>query len=197
MNTLWQTDGQLHGCNTDGVGLVMDLQRLDMPLDGANLLIAGAGGAARGVIGPLLGAGAAQITVVNRTEARAHDLIDSWASVHPEDQPRLKAGGFDHAATLTRADLIINATSSSLQDAPLPLPAEVFRPLVAVYDMMYGAAPTAFMSQATAAGCSKIADGLGMLVGQASESFYLWHGLRPNIGPVIADIRLQLKAAVR
>lgn len=197
VNTLWVHDGQPHGCNTDGIGLVMDIKRLGMPLAGAHVLILGAGGAARGVIGPLLAADAAHITVINRTEARAHALIENWVSAHPKDHHRLQAGSFGQAPKLDRAELIINATSSSLQGDQLPLSDEVFEPTAGVYDMMYGQEPTAFMRQAQAAGCPNVADGLGMLVGQASESFYLWHGLRPNIEPVIAAIRLQLQAAVR
>ena len=197
VNTLWLDDGQLHGCNTDGVGLVNDLIRLDMPVKGARVLMVGAGGAARGVLGPLLKAGVAHIHVVNRNTARAQSLLDAWVLAHPQDTDKLQAGGFDQVANLAKPDLIINATSSSLQNEELPLPASVFGSQVCAYDMMYGDQPTAFMQQAQQAGSHQVADGLGMLVGQASESFLIWHGCQPNIEPVITQIRAQIKASVR
>ena len=192
VNTLWQHDGVLHGCNTDGIGLVMDLRRLNMPLDGAKLLIAGAGGAARGVLGPLLAAGVAHITVVNRTAERAQDLISHWVASHPQDQTKLAWSSYDQASDLIGCELIINATSSSLQGEPLPIPPTLFGSGVCAYDMMYGKEPTAFMRQAKDGGCLHVADGLGMLVGQASESFHIWHGQCPNIEPVVTQLRAQL-----
>lgn len=197
VNTLWQSAGQMHGCNTDGVGLVNDLQRLGMPLDGARLLILGAGGAARGVLGPLLDAGAAHISVLNRTPDRALSLIDNWSQAHPGDLNRLLGGGFDRAHEFERPAVIINATSSSLQGASLPLPDDMFGADVCAYDMMYGKEPTAFMQHAMACGCQQVADGLGMLVGQAGESFRLWHGKQPAIDAVVAQIRAQLDGSVR
>jgi len=197
VNTLWLEDNQLHGCNTDGVGLVADLMRLDMPVHGARILMLGAGGAARGVLGPLLDAGVAHIHVLNRTAARAQSLIDAWTQAHPQDADRLKADGFDQVSDCVAPDLVINATSSSLQDEQLPLPASVFGPRVCAYDMMYGDKPTSFMRQAQQAGSRQVADGLGMLVGQAGESFRIWHGCQPSIEPVIEQIRAQIKASVR
>jgi len=197
VNTLWLDDGQLHGCNTDGVGLVADLTRLEMPVRGARILLVGAGGAARGVLGPLLDAGVTHILVANRTASRAQSLLDAWTQAHPQDADRLQAAGLDQVADDAAPDLIINATSSSLQDEKLPLPASLFGPQVRAYDMMYGDKPTSFMQQAQQAGSHQVADGLGMLVGQAGESFRIWHGCQPRIEPVIDQIRTQLKASVR
>lgn len=197
VNTLWVANDCIHGCNTDGVGLVTDLRRLNMPLDGACLMILGAGGAARGVLGPLLAAGAAHITVLNRTAQRAHDLIDAWVLTHQNDKPKLLSGGFEDVNDRPAPDLVINATSSSLQGQTLALPAALWASNACAYDMMYGAQPTAFMRQAHEAGSRQIADGLGMLVGQASESFRLWHGKTPAIEPVVSQIRAELRTHVR
>lgn len=197
VNTLWIANEQIHGCNTDGVGLVTDLKRLSMPVNGANLMILGAGGAARGVLGPLLAAGAAHIAVLNRTAQRARDLIENWLLTHPNDKLKLQSGGFEGDTDWPAPDLVINATSSSLQGEALALPAALWSSNASAYDMMYGAQPTTFMQQAHEAGSRQIADGLGMLVGQASESFRLWHGKTPAIEPVVSQIRAQLRTHVR
>lgn len=202
VNTLWTTRGEIHGCNTDGVGLVNDLKRLSMPLADAKVLLVGAGGAARGVIGPLLAAGCQHIRVINRTAARAQELVGDWIKGHPNAKSRLSAGPLPDAATPTEVpvkgfDLIINATASSLQGEALALPDALFGPAVHAYDMMYGGQLTTFLKQAKHAGCIDIADGLGMLVGQAAESFKLWHGQTPDTIPVIEQIREQLETTVR
>lgn len=201
-NTLWMAQGQLHGCNTDGVGLVNDLKRLAMPLAGAHILLIGAGGAARGVLGPLLDAGCAHIHIVNRGAARAHELVNHWVDCYPGQAQRLSASGFaelDQANNTDqkRFELMINATASSLQGESLPVPSRLFGSDIAVYDMMYGKGLTAFLQQARQAGSVKLADGLGMLVGQAAESFRIWLGQMPNPEPVIAKIRAQLETPVR
>lgn len=197
VNTLWQQDGSIHGCNTDGVGLVNDLARLNMPLAQAHVLLIGAGGAARGVLGPLLDAGCAHLRVINRTRDRAEQLIEHWGANHTADRQRLGAGGLTDPMPATRWQLIINATASSLHGQSLTLPDTLFGPDVHVYDMMYGSEPTLFLRQAQKAGSKHVADGLGMLVAQAAESFRIWHGKRPDIGPVIDRVRRQLQSAVR
>lgn len=199
-NTLWVADGLLRGCNTDGVGLVNDFKRLAVPLKDANILMLGAGGAARGVIGPLLAAGCKHIHVVNRTAARAHELASDWGAAHPEPTQRLTAGGLHElhhylpSAKTDKPDVIINATSSSLRGDALALPATLFGPDVAAYDMMYASGLTTFLQQAKSAGSTCLADGLGMLVEQAAESFRIWHGQTPATETVIAQIRAQLDA---
>lgn len=202
VNTLWMANGHLHGCNTDGVGLVNDLKRLSMRLTDARVLLIGAGGAARGVIGPLLDAGCRHLLVVNRTAERAHELVGDWLDKHTTHARHLAANSLSSldepgARPHEHFDLIINATASSLQGDTLTLPSTLFGPAVAAYDMMYGGALTPFLKQAKDAGSVHLADGLGMLVGQAAESFRIWLEHTPDPEPVITQIRAQLESAVR
>ncbi|CUK17753.1 Shikimate dehydrogenase [Achromobacter sp. 2789STDY5608615] len=194
VNTLSWRDGAWHGCNTDGVGLVSDLLRLGVRLSGASVLLVGAGGAARGVLQPLAQAGCARIHIVNRTAARALELAEGWRETGAEPQTRVTAGGLADAALPGGWNLVVNATASGLQDAAPDLPAGLYAEGAAAYDMMYGAQPTAFMRQAREDGAALTADGLGMLVGQAAESFFIWHGVRPGPAPVLAALREALMA---
>ena len=189
VNTLaWQTDGSVLGDNTDGAGLVRDLEHnLQRPLAGRRILLLGAGGAARGALPSLAAAGPAAIVVANRTHGRAVALAADFA-----DRAPVEAQAFD---VLEGAfDLVINATSASIEDAVPPVPARVIGGGTLCYDMMYGAEPTAFLRWAVPAGAGAVADGIGMLVEQAAESFALWRGLRPETGPVLAALRAQLAA---
>lgn len=189
VNTLWIENGALHGCNTDGVGLVSDLLRLGSTLRNADILLIGAGGAARGVMGPLLATGCAHLRVVNRTASRALELIQAW----PEDRSRLSAGGLGDARHAAQGwSIVINASASSLSDQAPALPDGLYAENSLAYDMMYGAQPTAFMRQAANDGATHISDGLGMLVGQAAESFKIWHGVTPDVVPVLAQVRAEL-----
>lgn len=191
VNTLWCRDGRLHGCNTDGVGLLRDLQRLGAPLAGARILLVGAGGAARGALGPLLAAGCAQLRVVNRTAARAHELV---AAFRPgAGHTLLQAGGNDDAGQEQGWNLVINATASGLQDAAPVLPGLRYAAGALAYDMVYGSQPTPFMREAMELGAAA-ADGLGMLVEQAAESFHIWRGVRPETAPVLASLRAEISA---
>ncbi|MCP1405767.1 shikimate dehydrogenase [Achromobacter insolitus] len=194
VNTLSWRDGAWHGCNTDGVGLVSDLLRLGLRLTGASVLLVGAGGAARGVLQPLAEAGCARIHIVNRTAAKAEALAASWRDSGVSPQTAVTGGSLADAALAGGWNLVINATASGLQDAAPDLPPGLYAPGATAYDMMYGAQPTAFMKQAEADGAALTADGLGMLVGQAAESFYIWHGVRPDPAPVLAALREALKA---
>ncbi len=194
VNTLWMRDDALHGCNTDGIGLVSDLVRQGIKLEGARLLMIGAGGAARGVVGPLLEAGCARLHIVNRTARRAHDLLEGWTRQDGSPEPRLTAGGLSEAPTPGGWDVVINASASSLGDRAPEVPAGLYAPNAWAYDMMYAAKPTAFMLQALEDGAQQVSDGLGMLVGQAAESFWIWHGVRPDVAPVLAAIRQELTA---
>ncbi|MCO5101488.1 MAG: shikimate dehydrogenase [Burkholderiaceae bacterium] len=191
VNTLRFDDGAAGawGDNTDGAGLVRDLgERLGFALRGRAVLLLGAGGAARGVVGPLLDAGAARLVVANRSRANAERLVEKFATraVHPVFVP-LDAiePGFD---------LIVEASGSGLRDEPVPLADEVFAAATLAYDLFYAAAPTAFVRQARAAGCRRADDGLGMLVEQAAESFFAWHGARPQTEPVYRALREALQA---
>ena len=196
VNTLWMKNNVLHGCNTDGVGLVTDLARLGVPFKQARILIIGAGGAARGVLGPILDTDCAHLRIVNRTEARATELIRSWQQTHPEATQRLSSGALDDAQHKNGWDLVINASASSLGDTAPQLPEGLYAPGALAYDMMYGARPTPFMLQAIAQGAHRSSDGLGMLVAQAAESFYIWHGIKPDIKPVLEAIRAELDASI-
>jgi shikimate dehydrogenase len=192
VNTLWMRQGVLHGCNTDGVGLVADLKRLGVRCEGARILLVGAGGAARGVLGPLLETGCARLHVVNRTAERAHTLVAEWQAATSIALQVLSAGRLTEALDPIGWDLVINASASSLTGETPELPTGIYASGAWAYDMMYGAKPTPFMIQAKKEGASQISDGLGMLVGQAAESFFLWHGKRPDVQPVLAALRAEL-----
>ena len=183
VNTLSFADGAIHGDNTDGAGLVRDLtHNQGVDLAGKRLLLLGAGGAARGVILPLLEARPAALTLANRTEEKAFRLALEFAG---KADALPEACGFEQLAGQT-FDVVINATSAGLSDTPLPLPPHLFAPHAVAYDMVYGR-ETPFMKQARTAGC-RVADGLGMLVEQAAEAFFLWRGMRPQTGPVLAAL---------
>lgn len=189
-NTLWLENGQLHACNTDGIGLVNDLTRLGFAPANQRILLIGAGGAAKGVLLPLLEAGAAHIRVINRSSLKAHALVEHIALLQPNYAARLDAGDLD--TTNGVWDIIINATSSSLdQKNPLNQPIECSQHSLA-YDMMYGAEPSIFMKDCVTYGATQCADGLGMLVSQAAQSFFIWHGLQPDTEPVLHDLRQRL-----
>ena len=193
VNTLmFDADGIL-GDNTDGAGLVRDLvANLQCPLVGRRVLLLGAGGAARGALLPLLQAGPASLTLANRTEAKAHALTDAFRQYAP--------GTTLHASTFAglagqQFDVVINATSASLAAEAPPLPAGIYAPDALAYDMMYGSSETAYLRAAREAGVKHLADGLGMLIEQAAESFALWRGVRPHTAPVLAELRRELAAA--
>ncbi|WP_445396087.1 shikimate dehydrogenase [Zobellella sp. An-6] len=181
-------DGRWLGDNTDGAGLVLDLQRLEVPLNGARILLLGAGGAARGALGPLLAERPAELVVANRTRARAGELAARFSSHGNIISAPLKAPG-------SGFDVIINSTSASLQGEQLALKAGVCHSETRVYDMMYGREETVFLSWARALGLRYRYDGLGMLVGQAAESFYLWRKVRPDMMSVLTALRAKLESA--
>ena len=198
VNTLvFGADGIL-GDNTDGAGLVRDIEaNLGIALAGQRILLLGAGGAARGVIVPLLAGRPASLFIANRTadkaEALAREFADLGTTMEAEAGPRVDAGNFAETAGL-RFDLVINATSASLSGASLPLPAGIFAPGSLAYDMIYGKGETPFLAQARQQGAARLADGLGMLVEQAAEAFLVWRGVRPETAPVLAELRRQLTA---
>jgi shikimate dehydrogenase len=185
VNTLSFGDDAISGDNTDGVGLVRDLAiNLKFAVRGARVLLMGAGGAAYGVCGPLLAEHPATLVVANRTRARAVELAVRFSRLFPASA--VTGTGYDELAGST-FDLVINATSTGLADAMPALPANVFAPAALAYEMMYGKT-TPFLELAAQSGVSA-ADGLGMLVEQAAESFFIWRGVRPQTGPVIALLR--------
>ena len=195
VNTLVVREDGLFGDNTDGAGLIADLRgRLGFDLRGRSVLLLGAGGAARGVIMALLQAGAAALTVANRTPARAQELAEQFNSSQASVQQglaQIRPVALDAAS---EADVVINTTSSGVLNAPLTLPAGLFRHCAMAYDCVYGAHPTAFLRQAGDGGAGALSDGLGMLVEQAAESFLIWRGVRPLTAPVLTMLQAALAA---
>jgi shikimate dehydrogenase len=186
VNTLSFRDGEVGGDNTDGAGLVRDLQvNLGCAVRGRRVLLMGAGGAAYGVCGPLLDEEPSALVVANRSLDKALALCEHFRSVIPR-AGRLAAVAYP-ALQGERFDLVINATSAGLADAMPPLPAGLFSSGAWAYDMVYGKA-TPFLEFAQREG-ARTADGLGMLVEQAAESFQVWRGVRPQTGPVIELLR--------
>ena len=194
VNTLQQgKNGQLYGDNTDGVGLLRDLQQLrGQSLQGQRVLLLGAGGAARGAVQPLLEAQIDQLWIANRTPEKAQQLIAAFT----QDAAQTHLQSSDWAGLTGQSfDWVINATSASLEGALPPLPEGLFKANALAYDMMYAAQPTPFMRWAAQAGASQTSDGLGMLVEQAAEAFFLWRQVRPDTDSVKQRLRQQLSAA--
>ena len=182
VNTLAFDGARIFGDTTDGVGLVRDIgTNLGVEIAGARVLIAGAGGAARSVLPPLLEARPEAVIVVNRTPERAVELERQFGG-------RVQAVAF---AMLPRQpfDIVINATSAGLAGELPPLEAGVFARGALAYDMTYGKGAAAFLMLAREAGATRLVDGLGMLVEQAAESFCIWRGVRPDTAPVLASLR--------
>ena len=178
---------QIYGDNTDGVGLVRDLtNNLGFSLAGKKVLLVGAGGAARGVIEPLLNAGIAQLKIANRTPEKAQQLVKIFHGLQPKTQ--LSSSNWA-ALEANQFNLIINATSSSLAGDLPPLPDHLFSKQSLAYDLMYSQQPTPFMLWAKQQGATQIADGLGMLVEQAAEAFFLWRQVRPATQVVLQKLR--------
>jgi shikimate dehydrogenase len=184
VNTLSFTDGKIFGDNTDGAGLVRDLQcNLQTPLTGRRILLLGAGGAARGALGPLLETQPALLCLANRTAAKATGLAQQFAALGP-----IRGCGFTALAG-EAFDVVINATAASLSGEVPPLPDGIFAADALAYDMMYGQGDTPFLAEARRRGVRHLADGLGMLVEQAAEAFFVWRGVRPQTQPVRDALR--------
>lgn len=177
------------GDNTDGAGLCKDIvDNLNVPLAAARVLVLGAGGAARGVIAPLLAASPECLAIANRTHAKADEISGQFKDLGP-----IEAVSLDGLAGRS-FDIVINATSASLADSIPLIPPSCFRSGGLAYEMMYGKGVTPFMALAISAG-ARTADGLGMLVEQAAESFFIWRGIRPATTGVMAELRDQLSRA--
>ena len=186
VNTLTLLEsGLVRGDNTDGLGLVADLQRNFGSLVGKRVLLLGAGGAARGCILPMLNAGIAELSIHNRTHEKAAVLAELFAEY----------GNISAVATddLTASfDIIINSTSSSLSGDIPQIPTSVIDAKTSCYDMMYSKQITSFNSWASSLGANKVVDGLGMLVGQAAKSFELWRGVKPEVSSALDALRIKL-----
>ena len=186
VNTLRFDGDVILGDNTDGAGLVADIVRnAGVAVAGKRVLLLGAGGAARGVVLPLLQEQPAEIFIVNRTVATAARLVEQFQDAVPAGCA-LRAGGFEQPDGVF--DIVINATSASLAGDLPPVPPAVFAANTLALDMMYGAAPTVFMDFAAENG-AQVRDGLGMLVEQAAEAFYVWRGVRPATQDLLALLR--------
>jgi len=184
VNTLTLKDDKIFGDTTDGVGLLNDLTKNHQQIiKNKNILVVGAGGAVRGVLEPLLLASPAKLTIVNRTVAKAQQLAEDFS-----DFGNLSASSFDDL-NHQQFDIIINGTSASLSGDLPPLPDNLFTENACAYDMMYAKQPTVFMQWAKQQGAELILDGLGMLVEQAAESFFIWRGQRPQTRGVIELLR--------
>jgi shikimate dehydrogenase len=189
VNTLRFEDGEIVGDNTDGPGLVADIVRnAGVPLKDKRVLLLGAGGAARGVILPILLHGPQAIVIANRTRATADALVAQFASqaAHPG---QVSACGFDDIAGAF--DVVINATSASLSSSMPPVSAAAFSRNTLALDMMYGNKPSPFMEFAASHG-ARTRDGLGMLVEQAAEAFTIWRGVRPQTAAILEQMRSKL-----
>jgi len=172
-------DGQLHGDNTDGVGLLRDLtENLGLELAGRSVLVLGAGGATRGIVPALLGAAPARLRIANRTPERARALVERLGGAGP-----LSACTFDELGGQP-ADIIINATSAGLHGEAPPFPPSIVGRDSACYDLSYAMADTPFVRWARSAGAARVCQGWGMLVEQAAEACLIWRGVRPDTAPV-------------
>jgi len=184
VNTLkFEGDTVIYGDNTDGVGLLRDLtQNLGLAIGGTRLLVLGAGGAVRGILGPLLAAEPGRVVLANRTVSRAEDLALEFAGASA-----IEVSGFDSVSGAF--DLVINGTAASLSGESPNLPDDVYADAALAYDLMYSDHPTVFMTRSLEQGAGRAVDGLGMLVEQAAEAFALWHGKRPDTAPVLRGLR--------
>ena len=195
-NTLRFDGNGIYADNTDGIGLITDIQyNLGFSLRDKSILLMGAGGAARGVLEPLIGQQPRLLYIANRTHARAVTLASIPSTIHP-DWSGLQVNGLTyHEIGTLQFDCVINATSASLHGELPPLPEHLFKERSLAYDMMYGPHDTPFMQFARQHGASQVRDGLGMLVEQAASAFALWRGIHPETAPVLAALRASLQQA--
>jgi shikimate dehydrogenase len=186
VNTITFEDGETRGDNTDGIGLLRDLNvNLGIKLGGANILILGAGGSTRGIIGPLLDMQPGSLRIANRTLGRAQALVDHFGKLGP-----VTACRFNVVPVSEPYDLIINATSAGLHGDTPPYPEAAISENTFCYDLSYGLNPTPFSIWAREHGAAKSVMGWGMLVEQAAESFYIWRGVRPDTAPVLKQMSI-------
>lgn len=184
VNTLKFENDKILGDNTDGAGLMRDIvANLNFSIVNKHVLLMGAGGASRGVILPLLQQQPALLAIANRTPQKALDLQQQFAAYG-----QISAGGYMDFAD-EQFDIVINATAASLSDDLPELPDGIFAAEALAYDMMYSNKPTRFLRYAAQSGVPHLADGIGMLVEQAAESFYLWRGIRPDTRALIAQLK--------
>jgi shikimate dehydrogenase len=191
VNTLTLTaDGTIEGDNTDGIGLVRDMiANLGWAVQGLRILVLGAGGAVRGVLEPLLRERPRELLIVNRTAERAVELAQEFSDI-----AAIAGGGYELIGE-RQFDLIINASSAGLSGEMAELPSSLLTERSCCYDMIYGAEPTPFMRWAAHHAAWAVSDGVGMLVEQAAQSFFIWRNLRPETRPVIHQLREAMQPA--
>ena len=185
VNTLTFKNGKIYGDTTDGVGLVNDLLAHQVCLENNRILLLGAGGASKGVVLPLLNQNPKNLTIANRTVSKAQAIVKQYTN-----QP-LVACSFEEANE-QEFDVIINATSAGLTGNGLPISEKLITEHTICYDMTYGKELTPFLQKATELRAKQIIDGVGMLVGQAAESFFIWRGIKPNVDSVVLKLKASL-----
>jgi shikimate dehydrogenase len=186
VNTLSFRNGEIHGENTDGIGLLRDLAlNQTFAIENSNILVLGAGGATRGIVGPLLEMQPASLCIANRTLDRAEALVEHFSRFGP-----ISACRFNMVPVTEPYDLIINATSAGVKGETPPYPAAAVSPGTFCYDLSYGLNPTPFSVWARERGAEKSVMGWGMLVEQAAESFFIWRGVRPDTAPVLRQMKI-------
>ena len=186
VNTLTLREGEIHGETTDGIGLLRDLAlNHTFSIDNANILILGAGGATRGIVGPLLEMQPASLCIANRTLDKAEALVEHFGRIG-----RVSACRFNMVPVTEPYDLIINATSAGVKGETPPYPAAAVSPGTLCYDLSYGLSPTPFSVWAREQGAEVSVMGWGMLVEQAAESFFIWRGVRPDTAPVLRQMKI-------
>lgn len=185
VNTLSFRDGRIRGDNTDGIGFMRDLTiNLELAVDGRRVLILGAGGAARGIIGPLLEASPAELWIANRTLSRAEGLKREFGAGKP-----IEVCSFDDLAGLEPFDIVVNATSAGVKGEPLEFPASLVDGRSLCYDMSYSLEDTPFAIWARGAAAGRVAQGWGMLVEQAAESYYIWRDKHPETVSILSKLK--------
>ena len=186
VNTLSFREGEIRGENTDGIGLLRDLAvNHSFALENANILILGAGGATRGIVGPLLEMRPASLCIANRTLDKAAALADHFSRFGT-----VSACPFSRVPASDRYDLVINATSAGVKGETPPYPSTAVSPETFCYDLSYGLSPTPFSVWAREQGARMSVMGWGMLVEQAAESFFIWRGIRPDTAPVLKQMKI-------
>ena len=184
VNTISIEGGRLRGDNTDGIGFIRDVTtNQGQELAGRSIVLFGAGGAARGIVGPLLAEHPAALVIANRTKPRALDL-----AAHFGNPPEIEVVAFDELAQLPAFDVLVNATSAGLKGEAAPFPGSLVRADSFCYDMVYSRSDTPFVAWAREHGAARAVQGWGMLVEQAAESFYIWRGIMPATAPILKQL---------
>ena len=184
VNTIWMNNNQIYGDTTDGQGLINDLKNNhQLNLNSKQILVLGAGGSVKAILPPLVQQNPAQIVIANRTIDRAERLVEKFSG-----NTSIEAVSYNNLSE-NKFDVLINGTSLSLAGKLPPIPNNILKEHACCYDLMYSSEPTVFMRWAKEQGAAKILDGLGMLVEQAAEGFFIWHGVKPETAPVLNALR--------